>query len=254
MAESTNAIGFADLKQEVGRYLGYGPTSGNWSAAQESHIESIVNAGVRRVYFSSGHQWDWMRKPCAIPILEGVVYYDMPDDFGQFIGNLHYDDAVYQSPIVQTSAGDIHDYRCGSEFVQAPYCFATHFKITDGSTGSRQEMLVWPTPDRDYTVYGEYNVYTGKLSDTYPYPAGGAELTELYIESCLAVAEQKTGDAAGIHSQLFVGLLQAAIQRDKLRGPKVYGWMGHKESLNGRMEGEAYRRNSTIYYNGVEIV
>ena len=253
LSESTNAVGLPELQIEVGRFVGYGSTPANWSASQEAHINSLINSGVRRVYFSAGHQWSWMRKQYTISITEGTTDYDLPDDFGRFFGNLHYSSEAYQAAIVQTSVGDILDMRCGNERVQAPWCFSTRFKTTTGATGSRQEMLVYPTPDADYTVYGEYDVYTGALSDTYPYPAGGAELSELYIESCLAVAEQKTTDVPGIHTQLYMNLLQEAVRRDKARGPSTYGWMGNRERYSERMRREDCNNSSKIYYNGTEI-
>jgi hypothetical protein len=72
----------------------------------------------------------------------------------------------------------------------------------------------------------EYEAYSGALSDAYPYPLGGMKLSELYLESCLAVAEQRAHEEYNIHTQNFQSLLIDAIARDRKNGAVQYGQMG----------------------------
>jgi hypothetical protein len=61
MAESTLTLGFSDLKARVGYHLGYGRTSGSWTAAQTTEIEDVVQSGVRRFYYPGGHEWTFLK-------------------------------------------------------------------------------------------------------------------------------------------------------------------------------------------------
>ena len=80
------------------------------------------------------------------------------------------------------------------------------------------------------------------------------KLSELYLESCLSVAEARANEEQGIHTANFQALLVDAIQRDRKRGAVQYGQMGDAASGNA----EEFRRGMTgsVYsmtYKGVEI-
>ncbi len=99
----------------------------------------------------------------------------------------------------------------------------------------------------------EYEAYNSALSDSFPYPLGGMKLSELYIESCLAVAESRSGDELGVHTQTFQILLVDAISRDRKNGAKYFGQMGHRDT-----EVDKFRRGYTgsvypITYNGNDV-
>ena len=67
MAESTLSVAYSDLREEIAFYLGYGRTSGNWSADQVLSITSVLKSGLRQFYHppklpsdASAHQWYFM--------------------------------------------------------------------------------------------------------------------------------------------------------------------------------------------------
>jgi hypothetical protein len=261
MSESSLSIGFPELQIEVGYLLGYGRTPANWSVAQEALIDSIVQSGVRRVYFppavsdgkrivEAGYEWSWLRPTTTLVIESGTADYDLPDDFSRLVGNFHYAEAEYKNPITQFSVGDILASRARTSTTGIPYKCAVRFKECDGTTGSRQEVLFYPEPDGDYTLSYEYEAYTGALSDDAPYPLGGMKMGELFIESCLAVAEARMDQEAGIHTATFQTLLIDAIMRDKKQGAVHYGQMGSR----GNEAREFHRGyDGTVhecYYNG----
>ena len=78
------------------------------------------------------------------------------------------------------------------------------------------------------------------------------QLAELYIESCLAVAESRLNDEIGIHTSQYQALLLDAISRDRRRDAQSYGQMGHVEEVYGRQQyyGAAYSK-FPIFINGV---
>ena len=239
MAESSLSIGFADLKAEVGFYLGMGRgVDTPWSASQLLELTGLVQSGVRRVYYPpalsaemAGFEWSWLRPSTTLAVTKDDWEFDLPDDFGRLIGVLHFAEAEYRSPVVIVSAGKLLDMRAYSSLTDAPKYAAVRYKaVTDESTGGqRQEILFFPTPSSDWTLSYEYEAYSGVLSDTFPYPLGGMQLAELYIESCLALAESRINDDVGQHAQHFQALLVDAIARDRKRGAQRYGQMGNRE-------------------------
>lgn len=237
MAESGLSIGYADLQAAVGRFLRYGSTEANWSASQASEIDDYVQSGVRRVYYPPavqgaprdlvGYEWSWLRPTTTLTITSGTGDYDLPDDLGRVISAFYYPEEEYRESISQVPVGQILALRAGANESGYPVYFATRFKAEDRTAGSRQEVLFYPEHDGDdVELIYEYEAYSGALSDSYPYPLGGMKLSELFIESCLAVAEQRSNEEFGIHTETFTSLLVDQIQRDKKQGATHFGQMG----------------------------
>ena len=242
MAESGLSIGLPELRKEVGYYLNYG-TSG-WSVDETAEIDRIIQSGVRRVYYPTalsenlaGYEWSWLRPMTTLSLVSGTYEYDMPGDFGRMVGHFHYAAEEYLRPIIEVSIGVVLNERTRANLSGDPNIFASVWKSSDGSSGQRRMVSVYPTPDSDKTVTYQYEAYQGALDATHPYPLGGMKLAELYIESCLAVAEQRMNDEVGVHKSQFDALLVDAIARDKKNGAKFYGNMGHHED-----EGFEFRR------------
>jgi hypothetical protein len=252
MAESGLSIGAPELRAEIGFFLGYGRTSGNWSSAKLSEINSIMQSGVRRVYYPKavapqtvGYEWSFLRPTTTISIVSGTTDYTLPDDLGRLVGPLHFPADEYRSSCTNVNLAMILELRASRTITGAPYYYATRYKTSTGATGQRQELLVYPTPDENWTMSYEYEAYSGPLTDSYPYPLGGMHLAELYIESCLAVCEHRVNDEQGIHSAQFDALLLDAIGHDQKRGPGNYGQMGDRDlDMYGRW------RRGMKKYNG----
>jgi len=183
--------------------------------------------------------------------------YDLPDSFNRLIGNLHFAVNEYRSDIVLIPIGKLEEMRAHGDLSSFPQFCAVRYKSSDGTTGQRQEILFWPRPDVYYPLTYSFEAYTGQLTDTYAYPLGGMHLSELYTESCLAVAEQRINNEPGVHTQAYEMLLQDAIARDRKRGARFFGQMGGGEDGDGR----TFRRGSAraadgahqVTYNGVVL-
>jgi hypothetical protein len=145
------------------------------------------------------------------------------------IGQIHFPVNEYRESISVVSVGKLLAMRAWSALTGAPKHAATRYKASDGSGGQRQEILFYPTPDAAWTLSYEYEAYSGELTDAFPYPLGGMQLAELYIESCVAVAESRFDDEIGQHTKQYEALLVDQVMRDRKRGPRVFGPMGHVE-------------------------
>lgn len=259
MSESGLSIGLPELRQEVGFYLSYGRSG--WSAEQTAEIDSIIQSGIRRVYYPpalaeniAGHEWSWLRPTAALAIVAGEYDYDLPDDLSRVVGGFHFPVTEYRGEVVRVSLGRILEERAREGLAGAPRLYAERYKASNGSAGQRLEVLFYPKPDSAWTLTYEYEAYQGALDAMHPYPLGGMKLAELYIESCLAVAETRlNGDTSGLHRQQYEALLVDAISRDRKSGTLYYGQMGHSER-----DSSDFRRGYTgsvypITYNGEVI-
>jgi len=263
MAESSLSLAWSDFKSEVGWYLGMGRgVSVAWTASQLSEISGIVQSGIRRVYYppamssqTVGYEWSWLRPTSTLAIsVAGGYDYDLPDDFGRLIGELNYPASEYRNPISVIAVGKLLALRVNSDLTSgAPRYAATRYKTSTGSAGQKQEILFWPTPDASWTLLYEYEAYNGALSTSYPYPLGGMQLSELYLESCLAVAESRINDEIGQHAQQFNALLIDAIARDRKRGAQLYGQMGKPECSCEDSRCCTVTRPFAITYKGIVL-
>jgi len=157
------------------------------------------------------------------------VAYDMPNDFNRIVGMLHYETDQHLKSIQITSVSRILQLRAASQYSNTPSYAATRYKTSSGVTGQRSEIMFYPDTDEARTLTYEYEAYSGKLSDASPYPLGGSHLAELFIESCLAVAERRVNNEVAFHNEQFTRLLIDAVKRDKGRSGRNFGQMGHRE-------------------------
>ena len=261
LAESGLSIGYSDLIGRTGEFLGYGYKAyDDYSATKKATLNRLVQSGVRRVYYppavdpsTLAYEWSWLRPHTTLAVVSGTSDYDLPDDFGRLVGSIHFPPEEYKRSVIQVSVSKILELRATTDQSGTPIYFATRFKESDGSGGQRQEVILYPEPDDDWIMPYEYEAYSGALSSTYPYPLGGMKLAELYIESCLAVAESQVNDEIGIHTQTYQALLVDAVARDRKNGAKFYGQMGNRDP-----ELADFRRGYTggtysIVYNGVDL-
>lgn len=181
--------------------------------------------------------------------------YQLPDLLHQIIGNLNYAPNDYRVPVIVVSVEALLEMRAWNDRVDYPIYAAIRSLSSDRTTGQRQEILFWPRPSTSSTFYYDFEAYSGPLSDSYPYPLGGMFLSELFMESCLAVAEQRINNEVGLHTQAYQALLIDAVMRDRKRGAKFYGRIGQSRWAHPYNDREFQRGNTggtyPITYNGV---
>jgi hypothetical protein len=178
--------------------------------------------------------------------------FDLPDNLGRIVGSLHFPANEYRQSVAVVPIGHILEMRAVNALSSTPRFAAIRYKESDGSGGQRQEILFFPQPDQAWVMLYEYEAYSGALSDSYPYPLGGMQLAELYIESCLAVAESRIQDEIGNHTTQYQALLVDAISRDRKHDAQHYGQMGHVEdTYDYRFRYGAAYSNYPILISGV---
>jgi hypothetical protein len=124
-------------------------------------------------------------------------------------------------------------------------------KAFDATVGQRWYAVFDPTPDAAYDLEYSYKVEPGALTATNHHPLGGPEIGELILQSCLAVAEQRYRDGPGIHTQVFLAKLQAAIANDAQSfSPDSLGGRSHSDDCDDfHRQRIAYARYEGVLYD-----
>jgi len=256
MSESTLTIVFSDLQKAVGFFLGWGSDSSNWSAEELSAINSIVQSGYRKFLVPPKlsendpvHVWSFTCPNASLSLTAGTDDYDLPADFGGLRTGFYYSEGSLRNPIDIVGIGQVLEDRARLAATGRARKAAIRPKEFTGDTESvRYEVLLYPNPQSDATLYYQYNVLLHKLSDSAPYPIGGMDHGETLLESCLAVAESRQDDELGPHHDLFMERLAASIERDRrVMTPDTLGYNADYS------DGSQYGRRSThvVTVNGV---
>jgi len=129
MAESGLSIGWTELQQEVGYFLGYGRTLGSMSAAQLAEVAVCVQSGVRRVYYppavgpdTIGYEWSFLRPSTTLPVgasgTDGVISGDSFDSatYADWVaqGITTDDEVIVSAPTANAGTYDISSVAVGA--------------------------------------------------------------------------------------------------------------------------------------------
>jgi len=254
MAESELSVDYTSLLLEVSAFLGYGSDLSALDVYHMKEVERYVKSGIRQFYYppaiqgATPHCWSFLNPVAEITTRPNEYSEELPDDFARVVGDITYQPEEYCSSIVVVSEFRIYELRERNIEPTRPKFAAVRNSLSD-EMATRKEIIFWPTPDAEYTLNYVYEAFSGDLTEEHPYPLGGMKYSELIIESCLSVAEQRGNDEAGLHTERFNALLLAGIAQDKKSGAHVFGSMG------GPCESPARSRRVTgtnypITYNG----
>lgn len=218
------SIDYSMIKDEIAFVLGT-PESA-WDSVTAQAVGNAIRAGIERVVHNGLHQWSWMRPRWAMTTATDQRRYQLPRDFEQFVSNLCFDGVNYQYPsIAQTSASRLLQLAAATTTTGTPTQYAIENEAHDGATVQGSTLVLDPTPDADYQLYGFYQVGDRPLSDLNPYPPGGDSHGQLFMASILATIETKYYDIM-IRETKFQEMLQAHIQIDLRRQPRNLGRIG----------------------------
>lgn len=265
MSESASfAIPVDELQIIVANDRGYSLDPVKWNEKQRYVIKQIVNSGVANVYFppaADGDRiapdWTFLKPISEVSLKANSKFAKMPDDFGSVDGPLAVKADVNTSApwfIDWKNDGDILQMYSATPSQTGPPKFACEivFKENQGPVGQRRGLMVFPTPDQDYILQLRYSINPNKLSGANPYAYGGAQYRELYIASCLAVAEHRfDGIADGPAAKRFNQMLIMAISQDNKNRPAKLGYNANHEP--GPNRGLRHNNGMTFLYNGEPI-
>ncbi|OHB56133.1 MAG: hypothetical protein A2Y07_01280 [Planctomycetes bacterium GWF2_50_10] len=255
MSEPSLTITYFDLLSEIGRMLGYGRDSGQWSDEERSDIDSVINSGLRQFYVpppvdpsQNSHLWSFLKPIDTITTEVGVRTYDLPDDFGGIEGDLTFETGSGKQFVRLANEGTVRNLAAYNNYVGTPSMAAIRPKASDGTSGQRFEIIFWKSPNDIYVLSYRKIVLLNKLSETNPYPLGTMAHGETILESCLSIAEQRLNDGnKGTHFEQFRVRLAASIMFDRQSTRANFlGYNGDRSDLNASDSG----RTTIVTYNG----
>lgn len=203
-----------------------------------------------------------------VTVTHNGVFRGLPDDFGGMAGKLTFDPEdlsdrqaddlsfTRESIIRSLQQNNIDDRDWPKYAAVRAIKYAT--PTSPATEGQRYELMVFPIPDKTYTLRYRYNVLPDNLDGTNNlYPYGGMQHGETIIASCLAVAEMMAMDAksrgSGIQQNEFLTRLTASIAVDR-RGSTAdnLGYVGDASDMKyGQVELSRHGK-TRILYNGVQ--
>ena len=266
--ESSLSLKRSDLAGEVGLFFGFGRGADNgdtaWTTQAAAAIYSCVDSGLRNVYYPSGsegvpagYEWSFLKPYATLELAEGESVLALPDDFGGIEGDITVQTPQARSwwPISLVGPGMVYQRTAELSETTGRPCMAClePIKGTTATQGQRQQIRFWPLADQDYTVQLQYYLLPDALTAAFPYALGGMAHAETILESCLAVAEQRLDDMAGVHTMKFRERLQASVAFDRKLKPQNLGYNGDRsDQRHVGLRGGVYRRDwGQVTVNGV---
>jgi len=212
---------YDDLLIRVSSFLGLGestPTGSDLTLCGD-----IVARGYRQFLYpidlrtGDAYEWSFLRKFHVLPIQSGKWVYQLPEDYSEMITDPTYDDDDGVASLNKITPQEILNLRSAVVESYQPYYYAEVSVGTDLSTGSFDELWLYPSPDSSYNLKFFYKVDPNKPDTTTQYLVGGVRACEAILESCLAVAEVQEDDTAGLHTEKANELIQKLIVTDSKR-------------------------------------
>lgn len=215
-------ITYAELRREIGRFLGYGRDPSDWTADgdEETDVEDVLRSGMRSFYWppvaSEGRfAWSFLRKVGTIVTASGTRDYNLPTDFGGVMEELAYSAGSGRVVVSRTTEDEIRALYGRSDASGAPQYFGLRAIQPGAGASSLYEMFLYPVPNAAYTLSFRYAIEPEELSTTNLYHLGGAVHSETVLESCLAAAEKTMDDEGnGLHAQRFQQCLASSVKID----------------------------------------
>jgi len=249
MAESTLSLTWQDYMTAVGRKVGWVKTGAIWSAmsaARQTETDRLVQEAYRQFLDPplvledvQPHQWTFLTPIQTIDVTSGTEDYEMPDDFAGLIGRIWFPENELKTALHIVGRGQILSLRSSATNSGYPrYAAITPLprdEWTDG-TGQRFQLMIYPTPDADYTFAYTANIITNKMdsTDANKYPIGGEKHAETILASCLERAENYIEQAQGAEYARWIQRLRASIMIDlDASAPETMGMLGDRNNLYG---------------------
>lgn len=232
-----------------------GPDPDTWESGAVEFYHDIINRGAMRVYFlddlSDGysHKWKFLRTRFTLQTTSSKADYTLPDDCGGIVGNLAFDssDSGY-STVYKSSSEEILKWRSINTDVSSyPERFAEEWTDDAGLSSQGRRLMLWPTPDANYTLNGLMDVTPVEMNeDTRPFGYGGRPLVETLLSSMLAILDPN-------QDGYYRTRLRAAVQHDETHAiPEFLGknLNGRKGWLRARDDGGRFTEFNPVTYSG----
>lgn len=185
--------------------------------------------------------------------LEHDGNYDLPDDFGDILGELTYEAQTVYPPVRIVGEGKIRALRQQQDIRSRPTVAAIRPKSSDLTSGQRFEILLEPIPDAAYVLSYRKSLLPDALTstDSKLIPLGSMMHTETLRASCVAAAEMQDLDKKGPKWTDFMERLSASVAYDQEMGsPDFFGYNSDNSDPGHYDNYHRSRVKGLVTYNG----
>ncbi len=235
MPATTLSVQLSDLAAKVGHYLGYNRTASTWSGwdtanpykplsldTQLGTIMAVIEDGLRQFYFPPPGQdgkrrrWNFLMAERTLTLTAGTTDYTMPIDHGRFEGDMNYAAGLGVAFAVRRTG--IESVRRSLAMSGAQTNKPAYYAQVDiwpaETVSQRKAAVLYPSPDSAYVLTYRASLLPPRLDNANPYPYGAAAHGETMVASCLAIAELRVNDEAGVCGQAYQERLAASVAYD----------------------------------------
>jgi hypothetical protein len=214
----------------LGRFLGYGSDPSDWSATEITEVADHIASGLRRFYGT--YQWSFLSPSYSFATVASQADYDLPYNFLDPLDRLTLstsNGAPWTVPFVPHAT--IRHYRQMDNSVGQPRMAAIIPTTSDGTTGTRYTLTLYPTPEAVVTASFRMSLQADTIDADHPYPLGGTQHAETILECCLAAAESTMDDTQAVHDTRAKELLAQSVRMDRSLTPVfTLGYNGDNSS------------------------
>lgn len=214
---TSTKVNFAILQERVGHYL-FGIRTG-FSSDQQSDIADCLNDGLRRVY--GAHDWSFLRPLAEVTTTIGESEIPLDAKFDAVANDsdltFYPDDERWYPPVKWRPDATIRQLEANNSETATPVFYSVRTVTFDPTVGSRKVLVLYPTPDKVYTLKVPMILRPVLLGSSDIYPIGGEVLSQVMIEACLAAAEHNFEEREHVHEKRFLEQIGLAISADQER-------------------------------------
>lgn len=218
-------VTYSDLKERVGHFLGYTDDTSEWSTDQDNVVDAIIRQGYQQflnpppVQPYGQHTWSFLRDTGSLDTIAGQQTYTLPSWIESFYGYWTFEAETLYEGLQLVSESMVRERTQHYDTQSRPRLVAVRPTADRDSQGQNWECLLWPIPDREYSLVFQYRVSANRLTAENNVPYGAQRHGYTLMQSCLSIAEQQEMDQRGVQTRLFMDRLRASIQKDLLNNP-----------------------------------
>jgi len=149
--------------------------------------------------------------------------YTLPDDFGEPEGLFNYGPNTGYGPLCWTGADVIRAKRAGSSSGYHPMLCSLQAMELAVLIGQRWELLVWPTPATETTLYYQYLRNPAAFSADADYPVGGMRYSRAVMQCAYAALETEQGRTEGPEAARAERMLTKVLGTNARQQPRILG-------------------------------
>lgn len=257
--DSTLRTNFTQLQSNLGHWLGFGRgalySEPAWDAYTQRSLDQYTEMGTARVYQAYKY-WSFLCPVASLTLLSGTSTLELPLDWSGHNGDclcvpttgnsrqrvLYFTNsgAVRAAAAAYPSMTGIPEMMCEEPL-----------RGTVIDSPQKNQLRWYPLADQNYTCQVAYYLVPAATEGKLPYLYGGAELSNLFLLSCMEMAGVLAYGTVGNVGMSYQKELATQIQNDQRHKPTDLGLNTTWERYSERGKPVRQYANGGVSWNGV---